>query len=139
MAEVLPALTSGFRIEPVAVARFGIALAQGIALALLFHVVSRNWSPDIAPISVPLALVLLTAPLILIQGWSVIPRGALWRWAAFAAVCAAGLGLYDAWRRSADAMQVFPRDARASIPLTAGVVAALFVGQAFLAARASDG
>jgi hypothetical protein len=139
MAEVLPVPASGFRLDPVAAWRFGIAFAQGLALAILFHIFSRNWSPEAVSTSVPLAAVLLTAPLVLIQGWTVMPRPTLLSWAALAAVLVAALGFYDAWRRNADAMQLFPRDARPTAPLMLGIVAALFVGQALITAGKSDG
>src|SRR3954463_11910647 len=122
MAEALPVPASGFRIDPVAAWRFGIAFGQGAALAILFHIFSRNWSPEAVFVCVPIAAVLLTAPLVLTQGWTVLPRATLWRWAALAAVLVAALGFYDAWRRNAEAMQLFPRDARPTAPLMLGMV-----------------
>ena len=110
------------------IARSVMALVQSVALAVLLFGRDHHWWPDNGIVA-GLALALLLAPLLPIQGLGRISPCPLLIWTISAAACLFGLGFYQHWRAAGG-----PAGQSDAIMIAmAGTI--LFIGQSLLLAH----
>jgi hypothetical protein len=108
--------------------RVGIGLVQGLALYLLAEAsADHTWPATHSVLYGALLLAFTFAPIMWIQGLGLIRASHLMRWVAVAAVIAAGLGGYHAWREGSETRDLVPLSTYALN---------LFVGAGFFIAHA---
>lgn len=114
--------------------RLFIGLAQGAALYLLTQARTHGTWPGSDPyLFTALAMALLFAPLLVLEGLGEIALPLLLGWSAIAAALLASLGLYHHWRIQG------PDQSHAGLTLAAMTALALTIAQAGLRAAVKDG
>ena len=110
------------------IARLAIALAQSVTLAVLLFGRDHHWWPDNGTVA-GLALALLLAPLLPVQGLGRISLRPLLVWSIGAAIGLFGLGFYQHWRAAGSATE------SSGMMMSAMAGTILFIGQSLLLAH----
>lgn len=116
--------------------RIGTGLVQGLALYLLVEASTRHAWPSTDPVlNRALFLVFYFVPLIVMQGVSLVRLPRLIAWAAAAAVIAAALGGYSAWRQLGVTQPLYFTEA---IALNIFTAAGFFIAHALIVGADMD-